>query len=252
MNKLKILTIVPIVICSIAYFSKAGHSEQQRCKNIQNPKIGQRCLDVQRIHARGDNNSDSFKSTQDPSWAITAVEPHVFTRYGNTEGPHIREYAPDTKLKSQEQWNIAIENLEKLKARAEGTDPETKQNMAYEYVNEQLEQFKNNRDSLVSVNTNYGYIEATVHASRRCKAKTPLGCADWQGGSFGVDLHIYKVYIGSPQAANSSFRQVESKALSLIEQQNQYSNSSESSTEEQNSAEIENEQKEEGFRIQWD
>lgn len=251
MNKLKILTIVPIVICSIAYFSKAGHSEQQRCRDIQNPKIGQRCLDVQRVHATGDNNSASYKSTQDPSWAITAVEPHEFTRFGNVDGPHINLYAPDTKLKSEERWNIAIENLEKLKARAEGTDPKTKQNMAYEYINEQLEQFKNNRDSLVSVDTNHGYVEATVHVSRRCKAKTPFGCVDWQGGSFGMDLHIYKVYVGSPQAATNTIRQVESKALSLIEQQNQYSNSSESNTEEQNSSVTENEKKEGGFRVQW-
>ncbi len=66
-----------------------------------------------------------------------------------------------------------------------------------------------------------------------------------------MDLHIYKVYIGSPQTAASTFRQVESKALSLIEQQNQYSNSSESNTERQNSSVTENEQKEGGFRVQW-
>ncbi|AOY79245.1 hypothetical protein BJP36_04255 [Moorena producens JHB] len=206
------------VVSSLSTILLAQKAQAQPlCREVSsNPPIGTVCIDIQKIHARGDNSTDSFRSTYPDSWVIKQVEPRVFTRYGNTDGPHIRYYESGTRLKSYEAWKRAVQELENLRARAEGTDPNTGQSRAYEYINQQLSEFRNNLSAVASVSTNRAQVEAHVSASRRCTARTPVGCLDWQGGSFGVDLYIYREYVGTPQLASSQLSTVRERALSLI------------------------------------
>lgn len=217
-TKLLFKTFFLLASCSLSCLLVAARARAQpACREIPaTPPIGTTCLDIQRIHARGDNSTDSFRSTYPLGWVIVNVQPNVVTRYGNTDGPHIRFYDAGTRLGTYEALNSAVQELENLRARAEGTDPNSGQSNAYEYINQQLSEFRNNRDQVASVNTNRAQLEATVSASRRCTGRTPLGCVDWQGGSFGVDLYIYRQYLGTPVQVSSQLNAVRETALSLI------------------------------------
>lgn len=204
------------LVMLLAVSDEAG-ATVPRCRDLTHPiSVGQRCVDVRNIHARGDNDSDSFRSTYNSSWIVLEVDHNVAIRYGNTSGPHIRSYTAQTRQRSYESWNRATRELERLNAEAERVNPQTGQSEAYRYINNQLREFRNNRAILTSVDTNVATVEATVYASRRCTRSTPLGCVDWQGGSFSVNVYVYKMYVGTPELAETRLENVRRTALRLL------------------------------------
>lgn len=165
--------------------------------------IGFKC--VERKPLRAQNGQDSITSTFSADWVVLTTNWLEESRYGDASGPNIQQFTSNTVANVKSSWSVFNSQLNEYDARAKLPDPETGQPVEASLYQKEREEFKRKFDTLIQVSTNVSYVSASASASRRCKTRVLGACVDYQGGSLTGILEIYKMYIGSPEAAKAEY-----------------------------------------------